>query len=46
MGIVTTTDGTDISHQDPGTGQPVVLSHGRPLNAGAFNADLLEFLAR
>jgi non-heme chloroperoxidase len=33
MGFVTTQDGTDISDKDWGTGPPVVLSHGWPLNA-------------
>ncbi|MFJ2647371.1 alpha/beta fold hydrolase [Streptomyces sp. NPDC087420] len=40
MGIVTTTDGTDIFHKDWGSGQPVVFSHGWPLNADAWDGQL------
>ena len=37
MGTVTTTDGTEIFYKDWGTGQPVVFSHGWPLNADAWD---------
>ncbi|HUR05688.1 MAG TPA: alpha/beta hydrolase [Nonomuraea sp.] len=38
MPFVTTTDGTNIFFKDWGTGQPVVFSHGWPLNADAWDA--------
>jgi non-heme chloroperoxidase len=37
MGIVTTNDGTEIFYKDWGSGQPVVFSHGWPLNADAWD---------
>jgi non-heme chloroperoxidase len=37
MGTVTTSDGTRIFYKDWGTGQPVVFSHGWPLNADAWD---------
>jgi len=37
MGMITTTDGTSIYYKDWGSGQPVVLSHGWPLNADAWD---------
>jgi non-heme chloroperoxidase len=37
MPMITTTDGTGIFYKDWGTGQPVVFSHGWPLNADAWD---------
>ena len=37
MATVNTRDGTEIFYKDWGTGQPVVFSHGWPLNADAWD---------
>jgi len=37
MGTITTGDGTQIFYKDWGSGQPVVFSHGWPLNADAWD---------
>jgi non-heme chloroperoxidase len=37
-GYVTTQDGTQIFYKDWGSGQPVVFSHGWPLNGDAWDA--------
>ncbi|WP_329139935.1 alpha/beta hydrolase [Streptomyces sp. NBC_01476] len=37
MPFVTTKDGTEIFYKDWGTGQPVVFSHGWPLNGDAWD---------
>ena len=37
MGRITTNDGTRIWYKDWGSGQPVVFSHGWPLNADAWD---------
>ena len=44
MGRITVSDGTEIFYKDWGTGQPVVFSHGWPLNADAWDEEL-ELLA-
>ncbi|MGY0020642.1 alpha/beta fold hydrolase [Streptomyces sp. YJ-C3] len=44
MTNVTTSDGTRIFYKDWGTGRPVVLSHGWPLNSDSWEAQQL-FLA-
>ena len=41
MQTITTQDGTRIFYKDWGTGQPVVFSHGWPLNADAWDAQML-----
>ena len=44
MGTITTTDGTEIYYKDWGSGQPIVLSHGWPLSADDWDAEMLFFL--
>jgi non-heme chloroperoxidase len=41
MSYVTTNDGTQIFYMDWGSGQPVVFSHGWPLNADSWEAQML-----
>src|SRR5215475_2237667 len=45
MNTITTTDGTTICFKDWGTGPVVTFSHGWPLNADAWDAQML-FLAK
>ncbi|SNY67358.1 alpha/beta fold hydrolase [Paractinoplanes atraurantiacus] len=40
MPYITTTDGTEIFYKDWGTGQPIIFSHGWPLNSDAWDVEL------
>ena len=44
MGTVTTKDGVEIFYKDWGKGQPIVFSHGWPLSADDWDAQMLFFL--
>jgi non-heme chloroperoxidase len=44
MPIITTKDGTEIFYKDWGSGQPIVFSHGWPLSADDWDAQMLFFL--
>ena len=41
MSFVKTKDGTNIFYKDWGSGQPLVFSHGWPLSADAWDAQML-----
>ena len=44
MPFITTSDGADIFYKDWGTGQPIVFSHGWPLSADDWDAQMMFFL--
>ena len=44
MPVVRTPDGVDIFYKDWGKGQPIVFSHGWPLSADDWDAQMLFFL--
>jgi non-heme chloroperoxidase len=46
MGTVATKDGVEIFYKDWGKGQPIVFSHGWPLSADDWDAQLLFFLGK
>ena len=46
MDTVKTKDGVSIFYKDWGTGQPIVFSHGWPLTADDWDAQMTFFLAR
>src|ERR1700692_1476499 len=46
MSTITTKDGVTIFFKDWGTGQPIVFSHGWPLSADDWDAQMLFFLNR
>src|ERR687886_2560246 len=44
MPVITTKDGVEIFYKDWGSGQPIVFSHGWPLSADDWDAQMLFFL--
>ena len=42
--FITTKDGVEIFYKDWGKGQPIVFSHGWPLSADDWDAQMLFFL--
>ena len=43
MSTLKVKDGSEIYYKDWGTGQPIVFSHGWPLDADAWDAQMLFF---
>ena len=46
MATLTTRDGTEIYYKDWGSGQPILFSHGWPLSADMWDAQMLFFASR
>ena len=46
MPTITTADGTQIYYKDWGSGQPIVFSHGWPLTADDWDAQMVFFASR
>lgn len=46
MSMITVKDGTEIFYKDWGTGQPIVFSHGWPLSADDWDAQMMYFVQR
>jgi non-heme chloroperoxidase len=46
VSTITTRDGVEIFYKDWGMGQPIVFSHGWPLSADDWDAQMLFFLAK
>src|SRR5437667_12627946 len=46
LNTITTKDGVEIFYKDWGKGQPIVFSHGWPLSADDWDAQMLFFLER
>ena len=46
VGTITTTDATEIYYKDWGKGPPIVFSHGWPLNADAWDDQMMFMAAR
>ena len=44
MPTITTPDGVSIFYKDWGSGQPIVFSHGWPLTADDWDAQMMFFL--
>src|SRR6202522_2760248 len=44
MSTITTKDGVTIYYKDWGSGQPIVFSHGWPLSADDWDAQMMYFL--
>ena len=46
MSTITTKDGVEIFYKDWGNGQPIVFSHGWPLSADDWDAQMMFFVTR